>query len=82
MANKIQAIRGMHDITPEEVHIWQAIEQQIRELVASYGYDEIRFPIVETTELFARSIGEATDFVEKDMYTFDDRNGDSLTLRP
>lgn len=80
--SKLQAIRGMHDITPEQVHLWQSIEQTIRNLVASYGYEEIRFPIVESTELFARSIGEATDIVEKEMYTFADRNGDSLTLRP
>jgi histidyl-tRNA synthetase len=82
MANNIQAIRGMHDILPEETANWQFVEQCIRDVVGAYGYSEIRLPIVEKTELFKRSIGEVTDIVEKEMYTFDDRNGDSLTLRP
>jgi len=78
----IQAIRGMHDILPEQSPYWQWLEQNAREVLAAYGYQEIRLPIVEKTELFKRSIGEVTDIVEKEMYTFDDRNGDSLTLRP
>ncbi|WP_113907181.1 histidine--tRNA ligase [Aliidiomarina celeris] len=82
MAKNIQAIRGMNDILPADTPRWQALEGVIRRLVASYGYSEIRMPIVEQTELFKRSIGEVTDIVEKEMYTFDDRNGDSLTLRP
>ena len=82
MANKIQAIRGMHDILPDQSPLWQHAEQAIREVLGAYGYSEIRLPLVEKTELFKRSIGEVTDIVEKEMYTFDDRNGDSLTLRP
>ena len=82
MANNIQAIRGMHDVLPEQTPLWQYAEQQLREVLGAYGYSEIRLPIVEKTELFKRSIGEVTDIVEKEMYTFDDRNGDSLTLRP
>ena len=78
----IQAIRGMHDILPEQSPYWQWLEHNAREVLAAYGYQEIRLPIVEKTELFKRSIGEVTDIVEKEMYTFDDRNGDSLTLRP
>lgn len=82
MADKIQSIRGMNDILPDETPSWQFIESQLRQLLKSYNYDEIRFPIVEKTALFKRSIGEVTDIVEKEMYTFEDRNGDSLTLRP
>lgn len=82
MANNIQAIRGMHDVLPEQTIRWQFVEQQLRDVLGAYGYAEIRLPIVEKTELFKRSIGEVTDIVEKEMYTFDDRNGDSLTLRP
>ncbi len=82
MANTIQAIRGMHDVLPEQTPLWQYAETIIREILGAYGYSEIRLPIVEKTELFKRSIGEVTDIVEKEMYTFDDRNGDSLTLRP
>jgi histidyl-tRNA synthetase len=82
MTDKIQAIRGMHDILPEQTPRWQGVEQVFRQVLPSYGYQEIRLPIVEKTELFKRSIGEVTDIVEKEMYTFDDRNGDSLTLRP
>lgn len=81
MAAKYQAIRGMNDILPAEIGAWQCIEACIREVVNSYGYQEIRFPIVEKTELFKRSIGEVTDIVEKEMYTFQD-NEDSLSLRP
>lgn len=82
MSKIIQAIRGMNDITPDNTAVWQALENIVKQTVATYGYQELRFPIVEKTELFARSIGEVTDIVEKEMYTFEDRNGDSLTLRP
>ncbi|MBL8259439.1 MAG: histidine--tRNA ligase [Candidatus Competibacteraceae bacterium] len=82
MANPFQAIRGMNDILPAESALWQRLEATLRETLAAYGYREIRLPLVEKTELFARSIGEVTDIVEKEMYTFADRNGDSLTLRP
>lgn len=82
MSKDIQAIRGMNDCLPTDTPVWQHVEQVIRQTARSYGFDEIRFPIVEMTELFKRSIGEVTDIVEKEMYTFSDRNGDSLTLRP
>lgn len=82
MSKKIQAIRGMNDLLPEQSPLWQYVEGQVRTLMQRYGYREIRTPIVEQTALFARSIGEVTDIVEKEMYTFEDRNGDSLTLRP
>ncbi|MEE1675602.1 histidine--tRNA ligase [Agarivorans aestuarii] len=82
MAKQIQAIRGMNDCLPSDTPAWQKVESVIREVVAAYGYNEIRMPIVESTDLFKRSIGEVTDIVEKEMYTFEDRNGDSLTLRP
>lgn len=82
MSSKLQAIRGMNDCLPEQSAKWQIVERCIRQVVASYGYQEIRTPIVESTDLFKRSIGEVTDIVEKEMYTFEDRNGDSLTLRP
>lgn len=78
----VQAIRGMHDVLPEHSSCWQYAENIIKGVLASYSYLEIRLPIVEKTELFKRSIGEVTDIVEKEMYTFDDRNNDSLTLRP
>ncbi|WP_255775041.1 histidine--tRNA ligase [Halomonas alkalisoli] len=79
---KIQAIRGMNDLLPEQSSLWQYFEGTVQSLMQRYGYAEIRTPIVEQTALFARSIGEVTDIVEKEMYTFEDRNGDSLTLRP
>ena len=82
MAQIINAIRGMNDILPGDTPYWQSLEQTFQHLLASYGSEEVRLPIVEKTELFARSIGEVTDIVEKEMYTFEDRNGDSLTLRP
>jgi histidyl-tRNA synthetase len=83
MANSpIQAIRGMNDILPQETVYWQFVEKILRDTLQSYGYQEIRFPILEKTELFKRSIGDATDIVEKEMYTFLDRNNESLTLRP
>ncbi len=82
MAKKIQAIRGMHDILPEQSPLWLFLEDAVRDVVERYGYRQLRTPIVEMTDLFKRSIGEVTDIVEKEMYTFEDRNGDSLTLRP
>ncbi len=82
LAGNIQAIRGMHDIPPEQTPLWQHLETSVRDVLRRYGYREIRLPVVEKTELFKRSIGEVTDIVEKEMYTFEDRNGDSLTLRP
>ena len=82
MAKQIQAVRGMNDILPNQTRRWQYLESVVRRIVASYGYEEIRMPVVEQTDLFKRSIGEVTDIVEKEMYTFEDRNGDSLTLRP
>ncbi|QYK02478.1 histidine--tRNA ligase [Shewanella psychrotolerans] len=82
MAKQIQAIRGMNDILPTQSPLWQKLEAVLRDTVAAYGYSEIRTPIVESTDLFKRSIGEVTDIVEKEMYTFADRNGDYLTLRP
>ena len=82
MAKNLQSVRGMRDILPEQSASWQYIENTARELFTSYGYNELRTPIIESTDLFKRSIGDATDIVEKEMYTFEDRNGDSLTLRP
>ncbi|MCG6897168.1 MAG: histidine--tRNA ligase [Thiocapsa sp.] len=82
MSRFIQAIRGMHDILPEAVASWHRIEDVSRQVLTSYGYAEIRTPILEVTDLFKRSIGEVTDIVEKEMYSFEDRNGDSLSLRP
>lgn len=77
-----QAIRGMNDVLPGDAATWSYLERIVREVVESYDYREIRLPIMERTELFKRSIGEVTDIVEKEMYTFEDRNGESLTLRP
>jgi len=82
MADKIQAVRGMHDILPNEIFYWQHLESVLNALLTGYGYKQLRLPVVEKTELFERSIGEVTDIVEKEMYTFNDRNGESLTLRP
>lgn len=82
VSKPIQAIRGMNDCLPSQTAQWQQVEAVLRQIVASYGYSEIRFPIVEFTDLFKRSVGEVTDIVEKEMYTFEDRNGDSLSLRP
>ncbi|SLM31632.1 Histidine--tRNA ligase [Desulfamplus magnetovallimortis] len=78
----IQTIRGFRDILPKDTALWQHIEKTASELFENFGFQEIRIPIMEKTELFARSIGEATDIVEKEMYTFPDRKGDKLTLRP
>jgi histidyl-tRNA synthetase len=82
MAEQIKVIRGMHDILPAQIDVWHQLEDTYRQLVESYGYRQIRTPIVEKTSLFSRSIGEVTDIVEKEMYSFHDRNGDSLSLRP
>ncbi|OBU16474.1 histidine--tRNA ligase [Photobacterium aquimaris] len=82
MAKQIQAIRGMNDCLPTQTPLWQKVEGTVKQVISAYGYNEIRMPIVESTHLFKRAIGEVTDVVEKEMYTFDDRNGDSLTLRP
>ncbi|OGT42450.1 MAG: histidine--tRNA ligase [Gammaproteobacteria bacterium RIFCSPHIGHO2_12_FULL_37_34] len=82
MSTNIQAIRGMNDILPPETYLWHHVETIMRRILQSHGYQEIRFPILEYTELFKRSIGEITDIVEKEMYTFLDRNQETLTLRP
>jgi len=82
VSKSLQAIRGMNDILPGETARWQYVEHVFSQLMSGYGYNEIRMPLLEKTELFKRSIGEVTDIVEKEMYTFEDRNGDSLTLRP
>ncbi|MCG8688601.1 MAG: histidine--tRNA ligase [Desulfobacterales bacterium] len=78
----MQTIRGFRDILPEQIPLWQKVEKEAVSLFESFGYKEIRIPILEKTQLFARSIGETTDIVEKEMYTFEDRKGDKLTLRP
>ncbi len=82
MSKTLQAIRGMNDILPEQTPAWRYLERTLADLLDSYGYREIRLPILEFTELFARGIGEGTDVVDKEMYTFLDRNEESLTLRP
>ena len=78
----VQAVRGMNDILPQASQVWQHVEQVLQNIFHAYSYREIRLPVIEKTELFARSIGESTDIVSKEMYTFEDRNGDSLSLRP
>ncbi len=82
MSRHIQAIRGMNDLLPEAMAGWQRLEATVQTILNAYGYREFRTPLVEKTELFARSIGQGTDIVGKEMYTFDDRSGDSITLRP
>ena len=82
MSETLQAVRGMNDVLPDQTSAWQQLERAAREIFAQYGYSELRLPILERTELFKRSIGEFTDIVEKEMYTFRDRGDDSLTLRP
>ena len=83
MAGVIQAVRGMNDVLPDEAPLWQHFEDVVREVFAHYGYRYLQVPLVESTPLFVRAIGEVTDVVEKEMYTFTDRlNGESLTLRP
>ncbi len=78
----IRSVRGMNDVLPDQTPCWRSLESTVEAVLSSYGYGEIRLPLVEHTELFSRSIGEVTDIVEKEMYSFDDRNGESLTLRP
>ena len=82
MSTPINAIRGMNDILPPETTRWQSVEKILRDVLHRFNYQEIRLPLLEKTELFKRSIGDATDIVEKEMYTFLDRNNESLTLRP
>jgi histidyl-tRNA synthetase len=82
VAKTIQAIRGMNDCLPTQSPLWQKLENTVKNVISAYGYNEVRMPIVEETNLFSRAVGEETDVVSKEMYTFDDRNGDSLTLRP
>jgi histidyl-tRNA synthetase len=82
MSQPIQPVRGMNDILPEDAPLWERLERTAAELFGAYGYRRIRLPVLERTELFSRSIGELTDIVEKEMYTFQDRNGDSVTMRP
>ena len=83
MSERIQAVRGMNDILPEQAHWWERFEDTVRDWLHAYGYRNIRMPVLERTDLFVRSIGEVTDIVEKEMYTFvDQMNGESLTLRP
>jgi len=82
MSRTLQAVRGMNDLLPAALPLWQFVERQARELFAAYGYQEMRVPLVEHADLFQRSIGEQTDIVEKEMYTFEDRGGDRLSLRP
>jgi histidyl-tRNA synthetase len=83
MSEKIQAVRGMNDILPDQAHWWERFEDTVRDWLHAYGYRNIRMPVLERTDLFVRSIGEVTDIVEKEMYTFvDQMNGESLTLRP
>ena len=82
MTQQIKAIRGMNDLLPSDSGQWQRIESVMRQILTGYGYHEIRMPVVEKTNLFARSIGAATDIIEKEMYTFPDRNDESLSLRP
>ena len=83
MAATLQAVRGMNDVLPEEAAVWEFLEDAAREVFRQYGYRNIRTPVVEPTPLFVRAIGEVTDVVEREMYTFEDKlNGESLTLRP
>ncbi len=82
MAIDIQVVKGMKDTLPSEMVAWHFVEKKLKELAALYGYQEIRMPIIEQTQLFSRAIGEVTDIVEKEMYTFIDKGGDSLTIRP
>ena len=82
MSSTINSIRGMHDTLPADMHLWHRLEHTVQSVFSAYGYEEIRVPVVEKTEVFSRAIGDATDVVEKEMYTFEDRNGDRLSLRP
>jgi histidyl-tRNA synthetase len=82
LSQQIQPVRGMNDVLPADIGTWQLLEAQLRSLLGEYGYEEVRVPVVEHTELFHRSIGEYTDIVEKEMYSFSDAGGEQLTLRP
>jgi len=83
MTETIQSIKGMNDVLPDEAPLWEFFEETVRRWLRAYGYRQMRMPVLERTELFVRSIGEVTDIVEKEMFTFTDRlNGDVLTLRP
>ena len=82
MADLIQPVRGMNDVLPAEAPLWERVESAAAELFAAYGYQRVRLPVLERTELFSRSIGELTDIVSKEMYTFEDRDGETVTLRP
>jgi len=81
MADLIQPVRGMNDVLPADAPLWDRVEGAAAELFAAYGYQRVRLPVLERTELFSRSIGELTDIVSKEMYTFDD-HGESVTMRP
>jgi histidyl-tRNA synthetase len=82
LSQQIQPVRGMNDVLPADIGAWQLLEATLRGLLHDYGYEELRVPVVEHTELFHRSIGEYTDIVEKEMYSFTDAGGERLTLRP
>ncbi|MDE0178530.1 MAG: ATP phosphoribosyltransferase regulatory subunit, partial [Gammaproteobacteria bacterium] len=82
MAGKYQRVRGMRDILPGESERWREVEGVVIDVLGRYGFQELRLPLVEATDLFTRGVGETTDLVEKEMYTFDDRKGKSLSLRP
>src|SRR5690606_13976883 len=82
MTSTISPVRGMNDVLPDDEPLWERLESAAAALFKAYDYHRIRIPVLEKTELFSRSIGETTDIVEKEMYTFEDRGGDSLTLRP
>ena len=79
---RIKSVRGMNDITPHETPSWQYLEKTVIDVLSAYAFQEVRFPILEHSDLFRRSIGNVTDIIEKEMYSFDDRNGDNLSLRP
>ena len=79
---KLRSVKGMNDLLPAEIGRWHRVERTFERMAERYGFAEVRTPILEPTELFVRSIGEVTDIVEKEMYTFEDKGGKSLTLRP
>jgi len=79
---KYKTLKGLQDILPPDIAIWQLLESTARKIFRNYGYQEIRLPIIESTDIFIRSIGETSDIVEKEMYTFKDKGGRSVTLRP
>ena len=79
---KFNSLKGIHDIYPPDIYVWQWIENMAKDILRNFGYREIRLPVIEKSEIFKRSIGETTDIVEKEMYTFSDKGGRSVTLRP